>query len=160
MPARLWEEKGGGYWIERPLFHWKVGEVFAIHKRHGIEPNPLYKMGVGRVGCWPCIMVNKRELRALMKFTPEIVGRLVNLEARLNEAVRAKDPSAGWRSFFRADYIPQRHCSQPFTTKDGRPIRVPTVVDVFRYLELAEAQGDLFHEPEGPSCMSVYNLCE
>lgn len=160
MPSRQWEEKGGGYWIERPLFHWTAADVFAIHKRHNVKPNPLYLMGVGRVGCWPCIMVNKRELLVLARRTPEIEARLMELESRLNAVVQERTPGAGYRSFFRTDYIPQRYCSQPFITKDGRAIRVPTVADVFAYIRLAEAQGDLFREPDGPACMSVYNLCE
>jgi 3'-phosphoadenosine 5'-phosphosulfate sulfotransferase (PAPS reductase)/FAD synthetase len=160
MPRRVWEDKGGGYWIERPLFDWTVDEVFAIHKRHGVAPNPLYLMGVGRVGCWPCIMINKRELRALLQRTPEIKARLVELEAALNVVVQDKTPGEGYRSFFRGDYIPQRYCSQPFHTKDGRDIRVPTAEDVFAYIELDEAQGDLFREPDSPGCLSRYNLCE
>lgn len=156
MPERQWVEDAGGYWIERPLFRWTAAEVFALHRQHGIEPNPLYLMGAGRVGCWPCIMVSKREMKAYLERTPEIRERLITLERDLNAAVRAKNPAAEWRSFFRSDYIPQRWATEPFTTKDGRHIRVPTAEDVFRYLE---------SEPELPfeapsQCLSIYNLCE
>jgi 3'-phosphoadenosine 5'-phosphosulfate sulfotransferase (PAPS reductase)/FAD synthetase len=51
--------------VSRPLLHWKIGEVFAMHKKHGIEPNPLYKQGMSRVGCYPCINANKSDLALL-----------------------------------------------------------------------------------------------
>lgn len=41
------EQTPEGYEIYRPILQWKVEEVFEIHKRHGIDPNPLYKMGMG-----------------------------------------------------------------------------------------------------------------
>ena len=41
MPARVWNDEATGYWIERPLLKWTAEDVFAIHKRHGVEPNPL-----------------------------------------------------------------------------------------------------------------------
>ena len=157
MPTRQWVESAGGYWIERPLFHWTAAEVFAIQARHGVEPNPLYKLGASRVGCWPCIMVSKRELKIFLERTPEIRDRVVDLERQLNAAIRAREPGAGWRSFFRADYLPQRWCSEPFVKKDGRHIRVPRAEDVFRYLEQDFDQLPL--EPPA-QCLSVYNLCE
>ncbi|MGA4815515.1 hypothetical protein ACPA9J_11125 [Pseudomonas aeruginosa] len=29
----------------RPILRWTVAEVFAMHDRHGIKPNPLYSAG-------------------------------------------------------------------------------------------------------------------
>ena len=61
-------------WIERPILDWTVAEVFEIHRRHHWKPNPLYLKGVGRVGCYPCIMVNHKELKALDKYFPGGLG--------------------------------------------------------------------------------------
>jgi 3'-phosphoadenosine 5'-phosphosulfate sulfotransferase (PAPS reductase)/FAD synthetase len=159
QPRRVWEEDAGGYWIERPLFDWTTADVFAIAKRHGIEANPLYRMGAGRVGCWPCIYVNQRELKAYLKTTPEIRARLIELEQRLNAAVRATDPDAGWRGFFHVQMIPARWCSESFTNRRGQTIRLPRAEDVFRYLDQDDAQLGLLDD--SPSrCMSIYNLCE
>lgn len=51
--------------VIRPILNWKIEEVFEIHKKHGIEPNPLYANGMSRVGCFPCINANKMDLRTL-----------------------------------------------------------------------------------------------
>lgn len=148
-----WIDDAGGYQIERPLFDWTAQQCFEIMRRHGVKPNPLYLMGAGRVGCWPCIFINHRELRALLRSTPEIRDRLRDLEASLNTTA-----GAARRLFFRSDYIPARFCSTAVNTKDGRSVAVPTVDDVFRYIEsVDEDQMPLF---EAPKCMSVYNLCE
>lgn len=143
------------YTIERPLFTWSAREVFAIHDRHGIEPNPLYKIGAGRVGCWPCIFVNHRELRVLLKDTPEMIERLRAVEKAATEAGGNPDSP---RTMFRADYIPQRYCSIPIKTKSGQFLRAPSVDDVARYLlSVDEDQLPLL---DTPTCLSIYNLCE
>lgn len=49
--------------VWRPIIAWTEADVIAIHQRHGIKPNPLYLMGASRVGCFPCIMARKAELR-------------------------------------------------------------------------------------------------
>jgi len=142
-----------GYTIRRPIFRWPVADVFRIHKAHGVEPNPLYKIGAGRVGCWPCVFVNHRELRALLRQEPGLQARLRALEVRQAEAAGRSDTS-----FFRSDYIPQRFCSVPVTTKDGRQMFVPTVDDVANYLlSVDEDQLPLFPPSR---CLSIYNLCE
>lgn len=149
-----WVDDAGGYQIERPLFDWTAAQCFDLMKRHGVRPNPLYLMGASRVGCWPCVFVGLRELRALLRSTPEIKPRLREFEARLNETAWEGSP----RSFFRGDYIPARYSSLRVKKKDGRILNVPTCDDVFRYLEsVDENQLPLF---EAPKCMSIYNLCE
>jgi len=40
------ERLGGRLVNWRPILRWTVEDVFAIHRRHGVEPNPLYKDGV------------------------------------------------------------------------------------------------------------------
>lgn len=35
-----------GTWIHRPLLKWSAEDVFNIHKKYNIEPNPLYKLGL------------------------------------------------------------------------------------------------------------------
>lgn len=49
-------------WVWRPLIEWSERDVIDIHKRHNINPNPLYLKGSHRVGCFPCIRSNKKEL--------------------------------------------------------------------------------------------------
>ncbi|PJC87799.1 hypothetical protein CSW98_01340 [Vibrio sp. HA2012] len=62
-----------------PIHKWKVQDVFALHKYLGIEPNPLYLQGADRVGCWPCIMSNKAEIRQFAQ-DEEAVQRIAQIE--------------------------------------------------------------------------------
>lgn len=124
--------------VERPLFRYSAADVFALLARHGVPPNPLYKLGLKRVGCFPCVLTSHAELRRMTVTMPEVWDRITELE-RL----------AG-RSFFPPGFIPARFCSQT-----NGIARWPSIADVRAYLD-ANNQ-DLF---EGPGCMSVYNLCE
>lgn len=156
MPQEQWVDDAGGYTIKRPLFHWTAEQCFALAKKHGIKPNPLYLMGVKRVGCWPCIMVNKRELKALFTRTPGLLERLVELETALNEGREEKD----YRTFFRTDFLPERFCSLRIVTKDGRIVAACSATDVFRYLQTRTYKElEALDEP-ARSCVSWYNLCE
>jgi len=69
--------------IWRPLVRWTEAEVVAIHKRHGLKPNPLYLLGASRVGCWPCIYARKSEIRLLTEVDPSRVEVIRALEAEI-----------------------------------------------------------------------------
>ena len=63
----------------RPLIQFVVQDVIDIHHRHNVRPCPLYlrdKYPSQRVGCWPCIMSKKSEIRAMVETDP---GRLVQI---------------------------------------------------------------------------------
>lgn len=72
--------------IYRPLLHWTWQDVFKIHKKMGIEPNPLYKRGMGRVGCMPCVNANKSELAAIAREFPSEIDRVEDWEKRVAAA--------------------------------------------------------------------------
>ncbi len=131
--------------VSRPLFNMTAKEVFAIHKRNGVESNPLYKKGAGRVGCFPCIMVNIKEMKALQEYYPEIWENIKQLE-EINQ-----------RSFFPPNYIPKRFQ----TGRDENGKSFPWYSDVKKYLQSPDAIGQIsFIKKEPLSCMSIYNLCE
>ncbi len=99
-----WEDdpEWGG-WIWRPLLRWTVGDVLEAHHRHGLPVHPLYQQGHERVGCWPCIMASKEEIRLIAEQDPGRVEEIAALEqeatverARRNEAEpgRYKHPIA------------------------------------------------------------------
>jgi 3'-phosphoadenosine 5'-phosphosulfate sulfotransferase (PAPS reductase)/FAD synthetase len=73
--------------VWRPLIRWSVDEVIAIHKRHGLVPNPLYLKGMTRVGCWPCIEANKDDLDIVAGLTPERIEVIRQLEDELQQAL-------------------------------------------------------------------------
>lgn len=140
----------GGYFIYRPIFRWTAEEVFEWHAAYEIEPNPLYLVGASRVGCYPCIYTNLREIKALLKQFPGLRQRLIDLEDTVN-AVCAE--GAAPRQFFRGDAIPQRYCS---VQVDNR--KVPTAADVCDYVMATDKDQLPLLDMGG--CVSVYNLCE
>ncbi len=140
---RFWSDDYDCY-IERPLFDWTSEQVFDLHKKHGVDPNPLYLLGAGRVGCFPCIQINHGELRRLTETLPEIWDRMAELEA-----------AAAGRTFFPPNYIPERFC----TRRDAKTgVLIPTLDDVRRYV--TNPKQPEFWDDEPRVCMSVYNLCE
>lgn len=153
-----WINDAGGYYIQRPLLRWNAQQCFDLMKEKGIAPNPLYMMGSGRVGCFPCIMTGLRELKRIIKFHPELEQRLIDLEKYVNENVSNKSTRRWPATFWATGTIPARFCSLTGTNKEGKICAVPTAADVFAYIKLKdEAQLPL---EEVKSCMSVYNLCE
>lgn len=73
-------EKESDWYTWRPLIDWTIPDVLAIHHKHGIPINPLYRKGFGRVGCMPCIMSNKQDIRLMAKHYPERVQLIRDLE--------------------------------------------------------------------------------
>ncbi|RUT66518.1 hypothetical protein CKG00_09040 [Morganella morganii] len=69
-----------GLHVYRPLLHWTHDDVFALAKRHGIPPNPLYQLGCSRVGCMPCIHARKKELGVIFRRFPEQIQRVARWE--------------------------------------------------------------------------------
>jgi hypothetical protein len=136
----------------RPLLRESAEYVFAFMKARGVEPNPLYKMGMSRVGCWPCIHANLRDMKAYLVATPEIRERLITAESRMREKTGKGD-----RTFFRHGMIPDRFCSV-HVERHGKMIGIPRAEDVFRYIESVDE--DQLPLLPARSCMSVYNLCE
>lgn len=130
--------------ILRPVFEWSGQDVIDYIIENGQKPNPLYYKGANRVGCFPCIMSSKKELKAMIELTPEWIEKV-------NEAeITAKS------SFFPPTYIPKRFCSQ--ISDKGQ--KYPKVNDVVDYL--SEATLNLFEDDKivNKSCMSFYGICE
>ena len=75
--------------VWRPLIAWTERDVIDIHHRHGVPPNPLYLRGSRRVGCWPCIMAGKTDLRALDEDRIRIIERLEAIVTSIADANRA-----------------------------------------------------------------------
>lgn len=132
-----------GCWIRRPLIKWTAQDCFDIMKRHGIEPNPLYKMGMKRVGCMPCIMSTLPEIEQISKRFPEIINKVRELENKIG------------RTFFGVEKIPFQH--RKTSLEDGN--RVAFIDNIVNYVSDDKNQTVLFDE-EPQSCMSHYSICE
>jgi 3'-phosphoadenosine 5'-phosphosulfate sulfotransferase (PAPS reductase)/FAD synthetase len=82
--SRRWlphyEWRGDHYAVFRPILRWNVADVFEAHAVAGIEPNPLYREGMSRVGCMPCINAQKVEIREIARRFPEHIDRITEWE--------------------------------------------------------------------------------
>lgn len=81
--------------VWRPLIGWTEQEVIDTHKRHGLAPNPLYLMGAHRVGCWPCVMARKSEIRLVADTDPGRLDKIRELERDLTEGLRERCAATG-----------------------------------------------------------------
>lgn len=86
--ARLSEtdEPRDGLINYRPILTWTAQDVFEFHRRHGVKWNPLYEQGLSRVGCMPCIMCRKDELREIANRWPEEIERVAEWERLVSMA--------------------------------------------------------------------------
>ncbi|AOJ07612.1 phosphoadenosine phosphosulfate reductase family protein [Burkholderia mayonis] len=94
--ARRWlpgyEDRGGYYAVYRPILRWNVDDVFEAHAAAGIRPNPLYRQGMSRVGCMPCINAAKAELREIARRFPEHIERVAEWERLVTSVCRPGSP--------------------------------------------------------------------
>lgn len=148
--------------IIRPVFDFTSQEVINYILEAGHKPNPLYYKGMGRVGCMPCIMCTKGEVKNMVEHLPESAQRLIDAEKEMNNNARRSN-------FFGPGYIPARYCKQKFnktiTREDGttyiKKVGIPTAQEVFNYVQRHASQKELFpDEKVNRSCMSAFNICE
>ncbi|WP_036120775.1 phosphoadenosine phosphosulfate reductase family protein [Lysinibacillus sphaericus] len=134
------EETPEGYTIYRPILNWDVYDVFKQHDKHGIKPNPLYKQGMGRVGCMPCINNKKEELHEIARRFPEEIERVARWEEIVSKA--------------------SKRGSATFFTSDDRGHGIHDVVE-WSKTTYGGVQYDLLKlMEEVPMCSSQYGLCE
>lgn len=134
------EETPEGFEIYRPILKWSVYDVFNMHEKYGIEPNPLYKEGMNRVGCMPCINSNKEEIYEIARRYPEEIERVKEWEEIVSKA--SKQGSA---TFFTSD---ERGHGIDEIVEWSRTTRGGRVYDLTKLLEPV------------PICSSHYGLCE
>lgn len=139
------EERGGGYSILRPIHKWNVEMVFDIHRKMGIEPNPLYRQGMGRVGCMPCINARKDEILEISKRFPEQIDRIaewekiVGLVSKRSNATFFPAPGSNIGAWDRGNVRAIVEWSK--TSRGGKML-------------------DMFRNEEPALCSSAYGLCE
>lgn len=123
----------------RPVFDWSAQQVIDYILDNGLEPNPLYRMGYKRVGCYPCIMASQKDIYNIIIQNPERISYIADLEQKLSS------------SFFGPDKIPSKYYKGEY----------PLINDVVRYVQDKHPVGSLFDDDETfTSCMSYYGLCE
>lgn len=139
-------ESGSMLW--RPIFHWSAEAVWQQHRRHGLAPNPLYAMGMGRVGCMPCINCRKAELRSIAERFPAHIDRIERWEAVVSAASKR-----GASTFFPA-------VKDPAEAADGSYSRIRDLVQWSRTSHGGRQYALFFDEQRGGDCSSDLGLCE
>ena len=148
--------------VYRPLLNWTIDDVWAIHKRYGVKPNPLYAMGARRVGCFPCINSCKAEIRMIATKFPERIAQIRQIEQNFQKS-RNKIST-----FFARKTVPLHLRSKEITTADGRTMKVCTIDDVVEWSKTARGgrQYELlfdevdFSDDDFAACPNTFGVCE
>ena len=135
----------------RPLINWTLADVWTMHRRHGLKPNPLYSQGATRVGCGPCIFARKAEVRMLASRFPEAIDRIREWE-HLVGMVGKRDPSVA--TYFPGKDIPGLEGPVTATTH-GIDVKVQ-----WSKTTRGGRQYDLFEQSEVLAGCSALGLCE
>jgi 3'-phosphoadenosine 5'-phosphosulfate sulfotransferase (PAPS reductase)/FAD synthetase len=148
---------GAEMWNYRPILQWTVDDVFAMHRKHGIEPNPLYKLGMGRVGCMPCIHANKAEILEISRRFPEEFERVAKWESIIRKV--SKTSSATFFAMDKTGHVDGATSLDMTAEKCG----IEAVVEWAKTARGGK-QYDMFRvhgeDDDGPLCTSLYGLCE
>lgn len=154
-----WHRVGHRQRIFRPVLDWTADQVFELHRKHGLEPNPLYKMGMSRVGCLPCIMAGKGEILQIAKRFPEAVEKLERWEA-----IVAKASKRGLATFFGPDKTPegaeQARRAKAGEVSDRKYPGVRQIVDWSKTTRGGRQYDLIAAMDDSASCSSEYGLCE
>jgi 3'-phosphoadenosine 5'-phosphosulfate sulfotransferase (PAPS reductase)/FAD synthetase len=147
--------------VRRPLLRWKIEDVWAMHAKHKISPNPLYALGAKRVGCLPCIMSSKAEINMMSRQFPERIDML-------REAEQSFDNING-STFFAPRTVTERHRTKEIVTAKGVRMKVATIDDVVRWSRtvrggkqyaLAPWAEDRDSDFDRHTCPSTMGACE
>lgn len=153
--ARLPEtdEVGDGLINYRPILTWTAQDVFDFHRKHGVKWNPLYEMGMGRVGCMPCVMCRKDELRDIAHRWPEEIERVAEWERLVSKASK----HAGGANLFHMDMVPG---SDKYNTEAQLKFGIHDVVQWSMTGRGGRVYDMLFAMGPDVGCSSAYGLCD
>jgi 3'-phosphoadenosine 5'-phosphosulfate sulfotransferase (PAPS reductase)/FAD synthetase len=153
------DPRWGGY-VWRPLLHWTVADVLAIHHRHGVPVNPLYQRGHSRVGCWPCIYASKEEIRLWSEHDPASVAEVRALEQEL-VAVREERNAETPGRYAYPDDATFFMARQAVRNADGRaytPMNIDTTIEWSRTTRGGRQLPLIREDPDG-GCFR-WGMCE
>lgn len=122
-----------------PMLYESEERMFEYLEEKGVPPNPLYALGYGRVGCFPCIHSNKTELSLLPDWAWD---KLQHWENQL------------LRSWFSSGILPNKP-----------PGYIPKISEVREWCKTMRGgkKYDLFKSvqpADAPSCLSTWGVCE
>jgi 3'-phosphoadenosine 5'-phosphosulfate sulfotransferase (PAPS reductase)/FAD synthetase len=150
--AEMIEDVGGGLFNFRPILPLTAEEVFNFHKKHGVTWNPLYQQGMSRVGCMPCIMSNKNEIKQIAQRYPEEVARVYEWEQLVSDA-----SLRGGSNFFHSATVPGIDKADPQALLD---FNIYDVVEWAKTTRGGRIYDLLAVGEDYTACSSAYGLCE
>lgn len=140
------EDMGFGLYAFRPIAGWTAQEVVDFVKSCGLKLNPLYSLGMKRVGCMPCVNANKEELAETHRRFPDHIDRIAEWESIVNQTSKS-----GEASFF------------PSPTSDNRRELMGHGIHATARWAKTFRGGKVYDprwDEDAPSCSSSYGLCE
>lgn len=150
--SKLFERIGRGMYAFRPLVEWSAMDVFSYCREKGIQPNPLYKQGMGRVGCMPCINAGKNEIREIAVRFPDHLDEKDRWERLVGQASKQ-----GFSTFFNKE-LHEKGMKADRRVYDANRIQA---VILWANTGRGGRQQTIFSDLIEPSaCSSAYGLCE
>jgi 3'-phosphoadenosine 5'-phosphosulfate sulfotransferase (PAPS reductase)/FAD synthetase len=120
--------------VYRPLLKWSIADVWALHAKYGLSRNALYDHGAKRVGCLPCCMSRKEEVRLIGDKFPETIDRI--RAAEKDSLTWGRKGKGFGASFFPRSTVPLVYRSHKFIRdKDGAEFMVAGIDDVIRWAQ-------------------------
>ncbi|GHU37109.1 hypothetical protein AGMMS50256_34630 [Betaproteobacteria bacterium] len=149
--AKKIQRSGPRLWNFRPLVDWTAKQVFDFHDKHGIEPNPLYKQGMTRVGCMPCINCGKDQIREIAIRFPEHIERIKAWEKTASQAAKH-----GFMTFFQK----QLHEENQNSREIYHANRIANTIEWANTGRGGRQMSFLSEFIDAEACSSEYGLCE
>lgn len=150
--AKKFERIGPRMFIFRPIVEWTAQQTIDFATDHEVESNPLYRQGMGRVGCMPCINVGKDELKQIAVRFPEHIERISEWEKMVGDASKrafstfmADGNDAKDRRIVFAELNIHERVRWANTTRGGQQF---------------DLLGDIIEADGTTGCSSSYGLCE
>lgn len=143
--VRAFEVVGGGLFNHRPILRWTAADAFEAARLYELEPNPLYRQKMTRVGCMPCINASKDEVLEISKRFPGHIDRIAYWETCVGMASRRQQAS------FFPDPDRDAHLNK-------RGIR--NVVEWSKTQRGGQRMDWIRITEEPKACESAYGLCE
>ena len=130
------------FWQYRPIADWTAEKVFDYIKTKNVKPNPLYKMGMNRVGCMPCINARKEEIREISVRFPEEINRI-----------------ASWEKIVKI--VSKRNGATFFANTTKNPLDLFDIHEKVKWSKTKHGGKEpLIFDEESIVCKSSYGLCE
>lgn len=150
--AKKFERVGPRLYIFRPIVEWTAMQAIELATLNEIMANPLYSMGMGRVGCF-CINMTKEELRQWAVRFPHHPVRIDTWEKLVGMASKR-----GFSTFF-AD-APAAVAKLDDLRQIYAELNIWTRIEWSKTTRGGKQYSVLNDVEEANGCSSSYGLCE